>query len=137
MIFLQFFMKYSSLGNGLLASNADHKGPHSGHTDRLLRYRKCSDLNRNYYKFLLECNVFSNCPTQQGVRSNEKKAQKVDPFQSWFFVSSDHYWTVLGWLKPFLTFRDQFWGLGVVKGKKIWNFQTGQILTVRCNFWPK
>ena len=79
---VDFSMKYSGVGNGLLASNADHKGPHSGHTDRLLRYRKCSDLNRNYYKFLLECNVFSNCPTQQRVRSNEKKAQKADHFQS-------------------------------------------------------
>ena len=81
---VDFSMKYSGVGNGLLASNADHKGPHSGHTDRLLRYRKCSDLNRNYYMFVLECNVLSNCPTQQRVRLNEKKAQKVDPFQSFF-----------------------------------------------------
>ena len=33
------------------------------------------------------------------VRWNEKSTKKVDPFQNWFFVISDHYWTGLGWFK--------------------------------------
>ena len=59
------------------------------------------------------------------VRSNEKSTKKVDPFQNWFFVISDHYWTGLGWFKPFFAFRGpigavggQFWVWGVLKGPK-------------------
>ena len=71
------------------------------------------------------------------VRSNEKKnTKKVDPFQNWFFVISDHYWTGLGWFKPFFAFRGpigavggQFWVLGVLKGRK---FEISKL----DHFWP-
>ena len=70
------------------------------------------------------------------VRSNEKSTKKVDPFQNWFFVISDHYWTGLGWFKPFFAFRGpigavggQFWVLGVLKGRK---FEISKL----DHFWP-
>ena len=70
------------------------------------------------------------------VRSNEKNTKKVDPFQNWFFVISDHYWTGLGWFKPFFAFRGpigavggQFWVLGVLKGRK---FEISKL----DHFWP-
>ena len=48
-----------------------------------------------------------------GSDQMKKKHTKVDPFQNWFFVTNDHYWTGLGWLKPFLAFRGKFWVWGV------------------------
>ena len=65
-----------------------------------------------------------------------KNTKKVDPFQNWFFVISDHYWTGLGWFKPFFAFRGpigavggQFWVLGVLKGRK---FEISKL----DHFWP-
>ena len=70
------------------------------------------------------------------VRSNEKSTKKVDPFQNWFFVISDHYWTGLGWFKLFFAFQGpigavggQFWVLGVLKGQK---FEISKL----DHFWP-
>ena len=71
------------------------------------------------------------------VSSIEKKHQKkLTPQKVFFFVTYNHLWTGLRWLKPIFAFwgpigavGGQFWVLGVLKGRK---FEISKL----DHFWP-
>ena len=90
------------------------------------RRQACERDRRVNYSILFPFRVFETCLfVSVWGQIKWKTTKKVDPFQRWFFVISDHYWTGLGWLKPFFALGVPF----------LANFFSSKCRHVGCPEW--